>query len=192
MKTPRHPFAFLGAGLLLLTFCNAASAAKLPESNFSLFLGQKTLDDNDWEPVESQVEGGIIADLGRKDSVANLVVSYLFSTDDSNQSGADFTGDTWELGLGIRKPFRLEGGYAPFIEFGAAYVDASLEQRVLSPAENSDSAFGIWGGLGVNFAVGERVSVGALLRYTAAEVTLLGTDREAGGLHFGVTAGVGF
>lgn len=192
MKTPRHPFALLGAVVLLLPLCSAASAAKLPESTFALFLGQKTLDDNDWEPVESQVEWGVIADLGRKDSVANLVVSYLSSTDDSNQNGADFTGNSWELGLGIRKPFRFDAGYAPFVEFGAAYVDASLEQRVLSPAENSDSAFGIWGGLGVNFAVGERVSVGALLRYTAAEVALLGADREAGGLHFGVTAGMGF
>lgn len=192
MRTHHRSLASITAGLIVVMLCGAAHAAKLPESNFSAFLGQKTLDDNDWEPVESQVEWGLIADLGRKDSVANLVISYLFSTDDSTQNGADFTGDTWELGLGIRKPFHLEAGFAPFIEFGAAYVDATLERSVISPAESSDSAFGLWGGLGINFAVGERVSVGALLRYTAAEVTLLGADREAGGLHFGVTAGIGF
>jgi len=191
-RTPPQRFAWLSAGVLLLTLGTAASAAKLPESSFSLLLGQKTLDDNDWEPVERQVEWGVIADLGRKDSVANLVISYLSSSDDSSQPGADFTGETWELGLGIRKPFRLEAGFAPFIEIGAAYVDATLERRGISPGENSDSAFGMWGGVGVGFAVGERVSVGALLRYTAAEVTLLGADREAGGLHFGVTAGIGF
>lgn len=188
----QRSFASINVGLIVVILGGAAHAATLPESNFSAFLGQKTLDDNDWEPVESQVEWGLIADLGRKDSVANLVISYLSSSDDSSRNGADFTGDTWELGLGIRKPFRLDAGFAPFIEFGAAYVDASLERSVVSPAESSDSAFGIWGGLGINFAVGERVSVGALLRYTAAEVTLLGADREAGGMHFGVTAGIGF
>lgn len=191
-KTPPQRFAFLTIGVLLLTLCPPASAAKLPESSFSVLLGQKALNDDDWEPVESQVEWGVIADLGRKDSVANLVISYLSSSDDSTQGSADFTGETWELGLGIRKPFRLDTGLAPFVEVGAAYVDATLERRGVSPGENSDSAFGIWGGVGIGFAVGERVSVGALLRYTAAEVTLLGADREAGGLHFGVTAGIGF
>lgn len=189
--TPQR-LASLCAAALLLTLATPANAAKLPESSISVLLGQKTLDDNDWEPVESQVEWGVIADLGRKDSVANLVISYLSSSDDSTQGGADFTGETWELGLGIRKPFRLDAGLAPFIEVGAAYVDATLERRGVSPGENSDSAFGVWGGVGVGFAVGERVSVGALVRYTAAEVTLLGADREAGGLHFGVTAGIGF
>lgn len=194
MTTKRSPqgLTSLCAAALLLTLGTAANAAKLPESNFSVLLGQKTLDDNDWEPVESQVEWGVIADLGRKDSVANLVISYLSSSDDSTQGGTDFTGETWELGLGIRKPFRLDAGLAPFIEVGAAYVDATLEQRGITPGENSDSAFGVWGGVGVGFAVGERVSVGALVRYTVAEVTLLGTDRGAGGLHFGVTAGIGF
>lgn len=181
------------AALSMLGAAGLANAATLPESSFSLLLGQKSLDDDDWKPVESQVEWGIVADLGRKDSVVNLVISYLRSSDNATQEAVEYCGDTWELGLGIRKPFRLDAGIAPFIELGAAYVDATLEQHLGSPSnESSDSAFGVWGGAGVNFAVGERVSVGVLLRYTAAEVTLLNTDREAGGVHFGVSAGIGF
>lgn len=170
----------------------ASHGAKLGESNISVFLGQKQLDDNDWEAVDSQTEWGFIADLGRKDSVVNLVVSYLASEDDSSRSGTDFTGKTWELGMGVRKPFRITPDIAPYVEVGVAYMDATLEQRPAATGTTSDSAFGVWAGGGVTFAVGERLTAGINLRYTSGSATLLGEDREVGGLHFGVTAGMGF
>lgn len=165
-------------------------AAKLTESNFSVFLGQKKLNNDDWEPVDSHTEWGVIADLGRKDSVVNLVVSYVMSEDNATLNGGDFTGETWELGLGLRKLIPLAPDIAPYVEAGVAFMDATLDSAV--NASSSDSAFGVWGGAGVSFAVGERLTVGVNARYTSASATLLSKDREVGGFHFGVTAGIGF
>jgi opacity protein-like surface antigen len=187
------PAAAIVAALSCVTTSPAQAApATLPESNVLFLLGQKSLDSGDWKPVESQVEWGVVADLGRKDSVANLVISYLSSKDDSERDGIKYSGDTQEIGLGIRKPFRINPGVAPFVELGAAYVDATLESRGPSAQSSSDSAFGLWAGAGANFAVGEILVVGIDVRYTSASVTLLGKDREAGGLHFGIMAGIGF
>lgn len=181
----------LCANILIATTA-AAAEVKLGESNISLMLGKKQLDDNDWGPVDSQTEWGVIADLGRKESVVNLVVSFMQSQDDSTRNGSEYSGETWELGLGIRKPFRMAPDIAPFVEVGVALMDVSLEQTPATTGDSSDSAFGVWAGGGVNFAVGERLTVGALLRYTSGSATLLGQDREAGGVHFGVMAGIGF
>lgn len=181
---------FLSAGMAAMPI--TSNAAKLGESTFSVFLGQKQLDDNDWGPVDGQAEWGFVADLGRKDSVVTLVMSYLSSEDESTRDGNEYTGETWELGLGIRKPFRMAPDIAPYLEAGVAYMDATLEQLPATTGTASDSAFGVWAGGGVNFAVGERLMVGVGARYTSASATLLGQDREIGGLHVGVTAGIGF
>lgn len=169
-----------------------AVAAKLTESNFSVFLGQKKLDSNDWDPVDSHTEWGVIADLGRKDSVVNLVVSYVMSEDNATLNGSDFTGETWELGLGLRKLIPMAPDVAPYIEAGVAFMDATFKQTSVATGSSSDGAFGVWGGAGVSFAVGERLTVGVNTRYTSASATLLSKDREVGGFHFGVTAGIGF
>lgn len=183
---------FLAASALLLCLPANAQVAKLGEATVSVLIGQKKLS-SDVSPVDNQTELGVIADLGRKDSVVNLVASYLYSTDEAASGSTDYKGETWELGLGIRKPFRIQPDIAPFVEAGVAYVDALYENRT-SPASGttSDSAFGIWLGGGVNFAVGEKLVVGVIARHTSASANLLGTERDVGGLHFGITAGMGF
>ena len=181
------------AAASLIAAPTTSRAAKLTESNLSLFLGQKKLDNQDWDPVDGHTEWGFIADLGRKDSVVNLVASFVMSEDNATRNGSDFTGETWELGLGLRKVFRRAPDIAPYVEAGVAFMDATLEQQSSSSGgSRSDNAFGVWAGAGAHFAVGERLTVGVNTRYTSASATLLGQEREVGGIHFGVTAGIGF
>jgi hypothetical protein len=167
-------------------------AAKLADANASVFLGQKKLDGGDTGPVDNQAEWGVIVDLGRKDSIVNLVLSYLSSNDKASNGATDYEGETWELGIGIRKPFRIQQDISLFLDAGVAYVDALYKDLNASSVNTTDSAFGVWLGGGVNFAVGDKLVVGVLARNTSASATLMGREREVGGVHFGITAGLGF
>jgi len=176
--------SILFAGVLFAVQ-SVANAAEVPDASISLFLGKNSLKKSDWEPVNDQSEVGVILDLGRKDSVVDLVASYFAASDKASGS---IKGETAEFAAGARKVFRSDSGIAPFAEGGLAYISAKGSTASQS---DSDNAVGFWLGGGVNFAVGDRVMVGLLARYSVADVTLFNVNRTAGGTHLGVTLGFG-
>ncbi len=176
--------SMLFAGVLFAV-PSVVNAAEVPESSISLFLGKNSMKKSDWEPVNSQSEVGAVLDLGRTDSVVDLVAGYFAASDKVNGS---IKLETSEIAVGARKVFRGDAGIAPFAEGGLAYISAKRSTALLS---DSDSGVGFWLGAGVNFAVGDHVMVGLEARYSAADVTVFNTSRTAGGTHFGVTLGFG-
>lgn len=169
----------------LFALSSVATAAELPDASISLFLGKNSMKKSDWSPVNDQSEVGAVLDLGRADSVADLVVSYFIASDKASGS---IKGETAEFAAGARKMFRIEAGLAPFVEGGLAYISTKVSNGSLS---DSDNAVGYWLGAGVNFAVGDRVLVGLEARYSAADVTVFNKDRTAGGTHLGINLGFG-
>lgn len=173
---------FVGASLALQSVANAA---EVPGSSVSLFLGKNSMKKSDWEPVNEQSEIGVILDLGREDSVVDLVASYFAASD---KASGNLKLETSEFAAGARKVFRIDSGIAPFAEAGLAYISAKSSTASLSDADN---AVGFWLGAGANFAVGDQVMVGLVARYSAADVTVHNVSRAAGGAHFGITLGFG-
>jgi opacity protein-like surface antigen len=168
--------------------------------NVSVFLGNKTLNEDDWNPVDDQTEIGFLLDFRPENWPVNIAIDYL----DSSEYKIQYTpsrsiridGITREINIGIRKIFEISPTIHPYIGGGVAYIYGEFETSELffSPFSitislDNDAGTGIWvdGGVCWNFA--KRWHAGVDLRYSKAEITLFGTDVEAGGFHAGLLAG---
>jgi opacity protein-like surface antigen len=187
--------------VFILAMTGAAQAAG--DANF--FLGQKSLDSDDWEPIDGQMEYGVCMNFGVGDWPVSIAVDILMSSDDTTYSydyygyvyDLTLDGETMEIAAGVRKFFNEESTIQPYIGGGATYVDAEVKFIVegIDSLSASDSGFGFWANAGVMFRLGERFNLGLDLRYSKAEVTVtdpfdkIEFDVEAGGMHYGVLLG---
>lgn len=179
--------------ILLATLANGAYAA----GSITVLYGQKALNKNDWEPVESQSEVGFGIEIQELNWPVALVASYLKSDDSSTAVDPDFgvvgiTGETTELGIGARK-YLGDDKTRLFIEGGLASVSAEMGAKLFGVSvSDSGSAIGYWLGGGVDVMLNDAWSVGVLGRISGAEVSLFGADGEAGGVHFNAFASYHF
>ncbi|NOZ67966.1 MAG: porin family protein [Deferribacteres bacterium] len=158
--------------------------------NANLLIGVKSLDEDDWNPLDEQTEIGIGVDFKQDDWPVSGTIGYLFSSDDDNVMGVDIEGNTSELYFGVRKIWELPSLVRPFVGGGLALVNAKLEAAASGvKVTDDDSGIGIWIGGGAYLVLSGNFNIGVEFRYSRAEVTLFNTDVEAGGLHYGVTAG---
>lgn len=188
-----------------LTFTKYALATLLAMSavgaqaggSLSVMYGNKSMDKNDWEPLDSQTEIGFGVAYQQADWPLAMVVSYT-SSEDSFTDDMSFTvpvkfkAETTEVDFGVRKNV-TEDKAKVFIEGGLGLISAKItaSDSVTSESE-SDSAMGFWFGAGLDVTVADAVSVGALVRISNASVTLFDFDAEAGGTHFNVFAAYHF
>ena len=194
---------YIIAVLALVPFVLCASVASAQDQwtgNINVFLGQKSLDKDDWEPIEKQSEFGIEVDFRKKDWPVNIAIDILHSWAEDTVSLTDpftgpydmkVTGNTTEFNIGIRKIWDEFSSVRPFIGGGLSYIRAEFEGTIpgLGSASDSDTGVGIWLGGGVYFTLGEHFNIGVELKYSDAEVTLFDVDGDAGGTHYGLLAG---
>ena len=184
-KQPLNIFILISVITLLVNF-NTAQA----EGNFSLFLGSKTLDEQEWEPVHEQAEVGFLFDYKFDGMPIHFAIDYLSSEDTSTLGGISFTGETTELDIGVRKYFEIENPKLhPYVGGGIAFIEATFSGLGLS---DTDSATGTWFNAGIRYDVTESFHIGAEFRSSSADVTLFGVNADAGGGHFGFIAGLSF
>jgi hypothetical protein len=194
----------------------AAGAWLVPEhaqaagaGNINLFGGIKSLDENEWDPLDSQQELGLQASFGAASWPVLIAVDFFHGRDEVDDGPLTFTGTSQEVGLGVRK-YWTKGRAHPFVGGGAAWIDAEVETdapRTAPPpgpallpepdpeggtTSESDSAAGIWVGAGVFWRLGAHVNLGLGARFSSANVEILGDELQAGGLHAGVLLGFGW
>lgn len=159
--------------------------------NFSGFLGQKSLDDNDWPQHDEHGSAGLLFDIKQ----ANWPVSIAFDafgTGDENKHGSVKQEAYTAAGhLGIRKIFDLAGSsIRPYIGGGAAFVYAEVKDNSSGATQSDDdTGTGAWVGGGLYANLTTHFNLGLDVRYSDAEVSIFDNDREAGGLNMGVSAG---
>ena len=161
--------------------------------NVNFLLGQKMLNDKDWEPLENQPEFGAEITWGDSSWPISIATDIFYSKDDGeDDSGNDLDGSTMEFDLGIREIKNTENFYY-YIGLGFGLVSAEAE-ATLSGTKFDDSDTGIsgWGGGGIFWRLGSRFNVGLAARYSVADVTLFDEDVRAGGFHYGVILGWGW
>ncbi len=156
-------------------------------------LGQKSLNKDDWEPLESQgLFGFAFHAIGEQSSVG-FIAQYLVSAKEDELMGVDVTGSTGELALGAYIPISSSSSAEWYGAGGLAFVAATLEgANGFAVIKDDDSATGFWAEGGGNFKLGEHLTLNASLRYSKATVELFDTDGEAGGLMFKAGLGYGF
>jgi hypothetical protein len=180
-------------------FCQAGSDPHSWSGNVNLFLGAKFLDEDDWEPVDEHVEGGILVDFKQNWLPFSIAIDLLYSGNDQNIGIAVFGFGTFsahvesrttEVNLGIRKIWEKSETVRPFIGGGVAIINAELESKALGVSESDDDiGVGAWIDAGIYLTLKRRFNIGIDARWSRAEVDLFGVTGQAGGWHFGAMAG---
>ena len=176
--------------ILLLLFLSTAHAGDWT-GNISGYVGQKSLDDSDWSQLDSQVAVGLILDLKQSNWPLRIAFDTIGSGDVHEHGSQKDEGYTLENHLGIRKVFEFNDlPVKPYLGGGIALVYGELKKKEGAvTVSDDDRALGGWIGGGLYFELTSHINLGLDLRYSQAEVTLFDLDREAGGIHAGVTAG---
>ena len=178
--------ATLAIGLL----APGAYAAGDWTGNANIFLGTKSLG-NEWDPVESQAEVGIMLDFGMQEWPVNLALDYLSSSAEETTGGMDVEGATTELDIGVRK-YWGDGNMRPFLGGGVSII--STEFNVVGISDCDGDATGGWIDAGILWTVGQAFNVGFDVRSSSADVELECSNGAileggAGGAHFGLLVG---
>lgn len=182
-----------------LAFCQTSSDPHGWSGNVNLFLGAKFLDDDDWEPVDEHMEGGIFVDFKPNSWPLSIAVGLLHSEDDEDIGVAvlgtgtfstNLESQTTEVNLGVRKIWEDLAYVRPFIGGGIAIINAELETSALGVSvSDDDTGVGVWIDAGIYFTLAQYFNIGLDVRWSKAEVNLFGVGGEAGGWHIGALVG---
>lgn len=188
--------ALFGIVVTTLVFLPATTHAQEWTGNVNALLGAKALDKEDWEPVEDHTEFGILIDFKKETWPVSIAIDLLQSEADDTMVDPLFglvasgNGETTELNFGVRKIWDQNAKARPYIGGGLALISAEASAQVFGiSVSEDDDAEGLWINGGVYWTLGESFNIGLDLRYSQAEVTLVGFDAEAGGAHAGLVLG---
>lgn len=172
--------------LLCLGLLTQPPASAATTGHFGAFLGQKSLDDKDWGELDNHLELAVLADFRETNWPISIAIGFAGSADVRETTAGDFTATTSETLAGLRKLFALGSRLQPYLGGGLAIIEAESETPQVT---HTDSSLGLWLNAGVYFPLTDHFSLGVDYRHSRAEVTLGGTEVEAGGDHLGLTAG---
>jgi len=158
----------------------------------NFFLGQTYLRSSDWAPVERQDAYGLEIDFRKREWPFNIAIDVIGS-DQEEDSLVSRTGrvvqnsaEISELDLGVRKYWDQNPLFHPFVGGGLSLVTAEMQSLGV---EDDDDSVGFWLDSGISLALTEHFNMGVEVRYSMAEVTLLGENRMAGGFSVGALIG---
>lgn len=168
--------------------------------NVNLFLGVKFLNEDNWEPVDRPIEGGLLLDFRPKRWWVGFALDFLYARDEDDVDVMDLgigrysvgvESRTMELDLGLRKVWESPKYIRPFIGGGLAIINGRMKSEALG-ASTSDEAtgFGGWLDAGLYVTLSGRFNIGIEGRWSKAEVDLFDRQARVGGWHIGAMAGV--
>ena len=176
---------FLVIACFLFSIPNLAICADWT-GNLNVFLGSKSLDEDEWEPTNEQDEFGIEVDFKKQSWPVSIAIDFLSASGEGKLMGIKFESETSEINMGVRKIWDKSSHMRPFIGGGIAFITGEFSGLGLS---DDDSATGFWIGGGVYWTLAEHFNIGLKVKSSSANVTLFGVEADAGGGHFGVLAG---
>lgn len=165
--------------LASLASCAAVSQTVPPrdptihrDNRVSIYLGQRNLDEDDWEPVDEQATLGFEYAYEPYGSTVGFEVGIMGSSDDDEIGATDVEGRTGEIYAGVKKTFG-EDVVRPYVGGGLAFMSAEGE---IGPLDDDDSSAAFYFHLGLAFAISESFFLGLDVR------GLAGSDLELGGI----------
>jgi hypothetical protein len=193
---------FLVLSVLSQALCETDKDSNRWSGNVNLFLGEKFLDKDNWEPVDEQFEMGILMDLDVKHRWIpfSFALDFLYSRDEADVGTLDLGVGTFysnvesrimELDLGIRKIWEAPRNIRPFIGGGLAIINGELKADSIGQSVSDDeTGFGMWADIGAYVTLSERFNLGIDARWSKAEVDLFDREAKVGGWHIGALAGM--
>lgn len=196
MRPTHLTLAAVAAALAWMGTPGPALAQTNWTGNLNLMGGFKFLE-SDWKPAEDQRAFGIQGDVRLDTWPINLVAAYTFAESASESveipAGGTVTNEsrTDEVDLGIRKYFERETAWRPFVSGGVSLLRGELETKgPLISQDDSDTAVGLWAGLGTLYVWGDVFNTGVQAKYATGNVDLNGQSLDAGGIHVSALLGV--
>ena len=178
-----------------------ATGAFAGEGNVNLFVGQKWLDEEDWEPIEAQPELGVQLAFGPRRAPIYFALDLFYAKDDATIADvpglgdADVEGKTIEYCLGVRKVFRRQAVMRPHLGAGALLASGEIvvEAAPVGSSRVSDTNFGLWIEGGITWRLASHLNLGLELRYSRYKLEFgtifLENELESGGYHAGALIG---
>lgn len=80
----------------------------MDDRHFTVLIGERQLDDDEWDPVEDQFAGGIAFDASDSDSGHGFEIGTTYSSDDDDVGPVDVEGNIFEIYGGYRYTFDLD------------------------------------------------------------------------------------
>lgn len=204
MRFPALAFVFVLAACASTSRSNQNSSPSPGEyrsSRIDLYLGERSLDKDDWSPVEDQPVLGLEFVHESHDAPVGFEVALFGSRKkddvDSPIGPVDVTGETVELSVGIRKTFlKDDSRFHPYVGGGLAAIRAKFEgedQTTGASASDDDTSGALYLHGGIDFDLGPGFLLGADLRYLGgSDITLFGENGSADYLQFALVLGARF
>jgi hypothetical protein len=161
--------AFLGSCMAVAPQAAPGSPPEAaPERQFTIYLGQRSLDSTDWSPVDDQPTLGIEFSQESTGSAIGWEVGLAGSSDESGP----LKGSTGEIYGGVRKSFGSDT-VRPYLGGGLSFINAKAE---VGSASDDDSSLAGYVHGGLQFLVSRTFEIGLDLR------VLFGSDLEIAGV----------
>jgi len=164
--------------------------------NAGLIIGSKTLNEDDWEPVESQSEVGAEVDFAKRSWPFHIAFAALQSSDedtvyvryDDERLRTKIKASTTELRAGIKKIWEPTSVMRPYVGGGLALINAEFESSVRYEfegvsASSDDQGLGLWINGGIYWTLFKQLNLGFSVGYSKATSDLFDIDAESGGVH---------
>jgi len=139
-------------------------------ANLSGYLGHKTLDEGDWQSLDSQTAIGVLFDIRKQSWPVSIVYNVVGSGDVDKSGSLETEGYTLEHRIGIRKTYDSEKIHR-YYGGGIALVEAEIKNKDngITTSEDDDSATGYWLGAGLYYDVTSQFILGFDVTYTNAD-----------------------
>ena len=179
--------------MMLLLTASMTNADEL-SGHIGGYIGLKNMDSSDWPDLDKHFSMGVIFDIKKNSWPISIVLEIMDTGGKHKHTGMEDLGHTTEYHLGIRKIFMNQNSkIQPYIGGGVSFMYAELEfeENNMTMTED-DSDVGSWFGAGMYYEINPSFVLGLDVRYSYGEVTLFNKERNAGGIHVGVTGGYQF
>lgn len=179
--------------MLLLLTPSMTNADEL-SGHISGFIGFKFLDSSDWPDIDTHFSMGGILDIKKDSWPISIALGMVDTGSEYDHDGMKDLGHTTEYHFGVRKIFMNQNSkIQPYIGGGVSFMYAELEYRGnATPEKQEDRDVGSWFGGGMYYEINPKFVLGLDVRYSHGEVVLFDKERDAGGIHAGVTVGYQF
>ena len=192
---PLRILAFVVLGFAILCMPTAARAG----GNLNFVYGQRSLDEDFWEPTEDQAVLGLETDFGGDNWPVTIAVGYWRSDDDGTLSNFPILGpveleaELSEWSVGIHKVWKA-GIARPFVGGGVSFIDADADvSSNFGELSDSDDSNGVYVEGGIFWRLGKVVNLGLHGRLLeGTDLTLFDIDGDADYWQIGGLLGFGW
>lgn len=142
----------------------------------SFLVGMRSLDEDDYEPVEDQTAVGLEYAYERPGGALGFELGVTTSSDDDEFMGFDVEADTFEIYGGVRKTFGRDV-VRPVIGGGLALIESTVEVDGFDVDDDSIAAY-VHGGVGFHLAESFVLGLDARL-LVGSDLEIAGVDTDA-------------